>query len=319
MSKDRLIRGTSKCARFFVCETTNLVKEAQKLHNLDPIATMNFGKLLTGAAIIGKDLKGNRDIVTLKVNGTGPYGTMVATANKHGEIKGYISDPTPKLHQIIDENGNFIADESGRIRFIGEGTFQIIKDLGLRDPFSGVSMIKDEEMSDILANYLLISDQIKSVVALGVKMDENGEVIKAGGYMVQLLPGVEEGFIDKLENKLKQIRGITDLLKGGFSLERIAELLYEDITVVEEDAEMEGAHKKTYVEEYEILENAPLEYKCNCSKEKYFNGVLTLGEKEINEILENDGKIEVQCHFCNKKYDFVKKDFEGVNFNRWKF
>lgn len=312
MSKGRLIRGTSKCARFFVCETTELVKEAQKIHNLDPIATLYFGKFLTGAAMIGKDLKGEKDVATLKLNGTGPYGTMMATTNKYGEVKGYINDPSTKINKILDDNGNFISDETGRIRFIGEGTFQIIKDLGLREPFSGIIKLEDEDMSDIFANYFLVSDQIKSVVSLGVKQDENGEVIKAGGFIIQLLPGVEEGFIEKLEDKLRQIRGITDLLKGGFSLEKIAELLYEDITVVEENIDIEGAHKKTYVEEYEILEDSTVEYKCNCNKDKYLKGVITLGKEEIEDILRSDEKLEVECHFCGKKYGFTKEDFKNV-------
>lgn len=309
MSKSRLIRGTSKCARFFVCDTTELVKEAKNIHNLDPISTLHFGKLLTGAAIIGKDLKGENDIVTLKLNGDGPYGNMLAVSNKFGNVKGYMSNPESKLHKIIDENGNFITDEKGKIKFIGNGTFQIIKDLGLKEPFSGITLLEDEDIGEIIANYFLVSDQIKSVVSLGVKQNENGELIKAGGYVVQLLPGVEEGFINKLEDKIRQLRSITDLLAAGFSLEKIAELLYEDITVIEDDVEMDGAHKKTYVEEYEILENAELEYKCNCSKEKYLQGVLTIGKKEIEDILKSDEKIEVECHFCGEKYTFVEKDF----------
>ena len=312
-NKGKLIRGTSKCARFFVCETTEIVREAKRIHKLDPVAAMIFGKLLTGTVMIGKDLKGENDIVTLKINGNGPYGTMLATGNKYGEVKGYMNSPDEnKLKLIIDEKGNFKTDETGQIRFIGNGTFQIIKDLGLKEPFSGLTQLGEEDMGEILANYFLLSDQIKSVVSLGVKLDENGEVIKAGGYIIQLLPGVEEGFIAKLENKLGQIRGITDLLKGGLSLVQIEELLYEDITVVEDEASMEGAHVKTYVEVFEILEEADIGYRCHCSKEKYFNGVMTLGKEEIGNILENDGKIEVECHFCGKKYEFTQEDFKEI-------
>lgn len=309
--KSFLVRGTSKCARFFVCDTTEIVKESKSIHNLDPIGTMIFGKFLTAVAMIGKDLKGERDIVTLRMSGDGPYGNMVATGNSKGEVKGYMHDPTEKLHQIIDEEGNFLQDGTGQIRFIGEGTFQIIKDLGLKDPFSGLIQLESEDMGEIVANYFFLSDQVKSVVSLGVKIDENGEVIKAGGYIVQLLPGVEEGFIDKLEDKLRQIRSITELLIGGLSLEEIVELLYEDISAVEDESDMEGAHKKVYVEDFEILEKSNLEYKCNCSREKYFKGVITLGKEEIEEILEEEGEIEVQCHFCGKKYKFTEVDFKG--------
>lgn len=311
-NKSKLIRGVSKCARFFVVDTTEIVKEAQQIHKLDPIATMIFGKFLTATAIIGKDLKNPKDLVTLKLNGEGPYGVMVAIANNAGEVKGYVNENLAKLEKIIDENKNFITDETGQIRFIGNGLFQIIKDLGLREPFSGFTKLEYEDMGDILANYFLVSEQIKSVVSLGVKLNENGEIIKAGGYIIQLLPGVEEGFIDKLENKLKQIRGITDLLVGGMTLEQIVELLYEDITVFEENADMEGAHKKVYVEDYEILEKSDLEYKCDCTKDKFYKGLITLGKDEIKKILDEEEKIEVECHFCGKKYEFVEKDFENI-------
>ena len=308
--KSELIRGTSKCARFFVCDTTEIVKEAQRIHSLDPIATTIFGKLLTVTAMMGKDLKNEKNLVTVRVNGDGPYGNMLATGNMKGEVKGYIGNPENKFHQILDENGNFIKDETGQIRFIGNGTMQVIKDLGLREPFSGVTKIDGEDIADIVAHYFLLSEQIKSVVALGVKIDENGQVKRAGGYLIQLLPGVEEGFIDKLENKLQQIRSITELLEGGFSLEKIVELLYEDISVFEDEAEIEGAHKKVYVEDFEILEKAEIEYKCNCTREKFYTGLITLGKDEIQKILSEEGKIQVECHFCGKKYDFGKEDFE---------
>ena len=254
MGKSEIIRGTSKCARFFVCDTTELVKEAKKVHGLDPIATTVFGKLLTATAMMGKDLKNEKDLVTVRVDGDGPYGNMLATGNMKGEVKGYIGNPEEKFHQILDENGNFIKDETRQVRFIGNGTMQVIKDLGLRDPFSGVTKINEEDIADIIAHYFLLSEQIKSVVALGVKLDENGEIKRAGGYLIQLLPGVEDGFIDKLENKLQQIRTITELLEGGMSLEQIVELLYEDISVFEEETDVDDAHKKVYVEDFEILE-----------------------------------------------------------------
>lgn len=312
MEKSEIIRGTSKCARFFVCDTTELVKEAKRIHSLDPIATTIFGKLLTATAMMGKDLKNKKDLVTVKINGDGPYGNILATGNMNGEVKGYIENPEEKFHQIVDENGDFVKDETGKIRFIGNGTMQVIKDLGLRDPFSGVTKIDEEDIADIIAHYFLLSEQIKSVVALGVKLDENGEVKRSGGYLIQLLPGVEDGFIDKLENKLQQIRTITELLEGGMSLEQIVELLYEDISVFEDEADMEGAHKKTYVEDFEILEKSELDYKCNCARDKFYKGLITLGKKEIDKILEEEGKIEVECHFCGKKYDFVKEDFENL-------
>ena len=286
--KSELIRGTSKCARFFICDTTEIVKEAKSIHNLDPVATMLFGKLLTVTAIMGKDLKGDNDLLTLKINGDGPYGNMLATGNKKGEVKGYIGTvENEKLNSIVNEKGEFITDEKGHVKFIGNGTLQVIKDMGLKEPFVGLTHLAGEDIAD-------------------------GNVEKAGGYIIQLLPGVEDSFIDKLEDKLRQIKSITELLSGGFTSEKIAELLYEDISIVEDEAEISGAHVKKYVEDYEILEKSALEYKCNCTKEKFYKGIMTLGKKEINHILEEEGKIEVECHFCGKKYTFEEKDFKDM-------
>ncbi|MDO5088374.1 MAG: Hsp33 family molecular chaperone HslO [Leptotrichiaceae bacterium] len=312
MEKSELIRGTSKCARFFLCDTTEIVREAKRIHKLDPVAVTLFGKLLTAAVMMGKDLKGENDLLTLRISGEGPYGTLLATANKNGEVKGYTGNPEENFHKIVDENGEFITDETGQVRFIGNGTLQVIKDMGLKEPFVGLIKLDGEDISDIMAYYFLISEQVKSVVTLGVKMNENGDVEKAGGYIIQLLPGVEDTFIDKLEDKLRQIRSITELLTGGFSLERIVELLYEDISVAEDEAEISGNHVKKYVEDYEILEKSIIEYKCNCTKEKFYKGIITLGKKEIEHILEEEGEIEVECHFCGKKYKFLKEDFKDM-------
>ena len=308
--KSELIRGTSKCARFFVCDTTQVVKDAQSKHGLDAIATVNFGKLLTAAAMMGKDLKVEDGVVSVEISGDGAYGKMVATANMKGHVKGYVGNSSNA--KLIDKDGNFVRDEKGRIKLIGDGIMQIRKDIGLKMPFSGMVALENQDIADIVASYFLQSEQIKSVVALGVKLNEDGSVNRAGGYLIQLLPGAEDDFIDKLEDKLRKIRSITELLNGGFSLERIVELLYEDISAFEENKDANGNHKKKYIENFEILEKSEIEYKCNCSKETFLKGLITLGKEQIDEILEEQGKIEVECHFCGKKYQFGKEDFEGA-------
>ena len=308
--KSELIRGTSKCARFFVCDTTQVVKDAQSKHGLDAIATVNFGKLLTAAAMMGKDLKVEDGVVSVEISGDGAYGKMVATANMKGHVKGYVGNSSNA--KLIDKDGNFVRDEKGRIKLIGDGIMQVRKDIGLKMPFSGMVALENQDIADIVASYFLQSEQIKSVVALGVKLNEDGSVNRAGGYLIQLLPGAEDDFIDKLEDKLRKIRSITELLNGGFSLERIVELLYEDISVFEETEDVDGNHKKKYVENFEILEKSEIEYKCNCSRETFLKGLITLGKEQIDEILKEQGKIEVECHFCGKKHQFEKKDFEGA-------
>ncbi len=308
--KSELIRGTSKCARFFVCDTTQVVKDAQSKHGLDAIATVNFGKLLTAAAMMGKDLKVEDGVVSVEISGDGAYGKMVATANMKGHVKGYVGNSSNA--KLIDKDGNFVRDEKGRIKLIGDGIMQVRKDIGLKMPFSGMVALENQDIADIVASYFLQSEQIKSVVALGVKLNEDGSVNRAGGYLIQLLPGAEDDFIDKLEDKLRKIRSITELLNGGFSLERIVELLYEDISAFEENTDVDGNQKKKYIENFEILEKSEIEYKCNCSKETFLKGLITLGKEQIDEILEEQGKIEVECHFCGKKYQFGKEDFEGA-------
>ena len=308
--KSELIRGTSKCARFFVCDTTQVVKDAKSKHGLDAIATVNFGKLLTAAAMMGKDLKVEDGVVSVEISGDGAYGKMVATANMKGHVKGYVGNSSNA--KLIDKDGNFVRDEKGRIKLIGDGIMQVRKDIGLKMPFSGMVALENQDIADIVASYFLQSEQIKSVVALGVKLNEDGTVNRAGGYLIQLLPGAEDDFIDKLEDKLRKIRSITELLNGGFSLERIVELLYEDISAFEENKDANGNHKKKYIENFEILEKSEIEYKCNCSKETFLKGLITLGKEQIDEILEEQGKIEVECHFCGKKYQFGKEDFEGA-------
>ena len=308
--KSELIRGTSKCARFFVCDTTQVVKDAQSKHGLDAIATVNFGKLLTVAAMMGKDLKVEDGVVSVEISGDGAYGKMVATANMKGHVKGYVGNSSNA--KLIDKDGNFVRDEKGRIKLIGDGIMQVRKDIGLKMPFSGMVALENQDIADIVASYFLQSEQIKSVVALGVKLNEDGSVNRAGGYLIQLLPGAEDDFIDKLEDKLRKIRSITELLNGGFSLERLVELLYEDISVFEETEDVDGNHKKKYVENFEILEKSEIEYKCNCSRKTFLKGLITLGKEQIDEILKEQGKIEVECHFCGKKHQFEKKDFEGA-------
>lgn len=294
-TNSRMLRGISKSARFFIADSTELVKEAQKLHNLDPIAITLFGKLLTATAMMGQDLKGEKDVLTLRFNGDGAYGILLATAKHNGQVKGYIGN----TEKVIDINKK---DSLGNIDSIGNGTFQVIKDMGLKDPFVGLTNISSSDIANNIENYFFTSEQIKSVVSLGVKLNEKGEVEKAGGFIIQLLPNVEDSFIDKIENKLKNIKSITDLLDGGFNLERIVKLIYED---------MSDEENEKLVEEYQILEESHLEYKCDCSRERFLSGLMTLGRDEIEELLETQGKIEVECHFCMKKYDYYEEDFKN--------
>lgn len=286
----RLIRGVSKNARFVLVDTKDIVQKALDIHRCSPTAIAAFGRVLSGAVMMGATLKGE-DVLTLKTTTTGPLSSMVVTYTKDG-VKGYMSNPTADLPP--KENGQ--PDVKG---LVGTGTLHVIKDLGLKDPYVGISTIKSGEIAYDLAYYYVTSEQTPTVIALGVELENETTVRSAGGYMIQLLPGSEEWFTAALERKIEAIRSVTELFKGGMDLERILHLLYED---------MEDEKHEKLVEDYEILETKKIEYFCDCSKEKFYRGVVSLGKDQIDEILKEQGKIEVECHFCGKKYSFTKEE-----------
>lgn len=295
----KMIRGISKNARFFICDTKDLVQEAMDIHSCSATGISALGRVLTAAGMMGKDLKSAEDSLTIRVNGDGPAGVIITTANKNGEVKGYMGNPQVDLGD--NHINKLLIGEA-----VGNGTLYVIKDMGLKEPFSGLVQLQTGEIAEDLAYYFFTSEQIPSVVALGVKVGADYKIECAGGFILQLLPDADNDFIDKLEEKIKSIRPITELFEGGFDIYRIAELLYED---------MENETPGALVEEYEILEESELTYKCNCSREKYLKGLITLGKKEILNILEEDnGQIEVECHFCGKKYTFKEEDFENLEF-----
>ncbi len=284
---DRMIRGVSKNARFVLLDTTEIVAEAIKIHNLNIGAAATFGRFLTGGLLMGSTLKGE-DLLTLKTLTDGTTGRMVATVDGEGNVRGYLQNNNP--------NGEKLSD------FVGKGTLEIIKDMGLKEPYVGVSEMTSGDIATDIAYYYYTSEQIPSVVSLGVSFDKEGNLKHAGGYMVQVLPDAEEDFIASLENKIGMIKTFTELREGGMSLERILKLIYEDIT--------DETHEKL-VEKYAILETKPVQYKCNCSKEKFHSGIVTLGKKEIEEIIKEEGAVEVCCQFCGTKYKFGKEEFEN--------
>ena len=291
----KLIRGVSKNARFFLVDTTDIVQRAQEIHKCSPTAIDAFGRLLTAGVIMGSTLKGN-DVLTLRTDTDGALNNMVVTAKSDGGVKGYVSDPSADVP--VRDNG-----KSNVGALVGRGMLKIIKDMGLKEPYVGMSPIDSGEIAQDLAYYFYNSDQTPTVIALGVKLKDENTIACAGGYMVQLLPGAEDEFITALENKINAIRPMTELMMGGMDLERILKLLYEDM-------ESEDADK--LVEEYEILEEKNTEYKCDCSKEKFYKGVITLGREELKKIFDEEEILETECHFCGKKYQFSREDFKEI-------
>lgn len=291
----RIIRGVSKNARFFLVDTTDIVQEALNIHKCSPTAIDAFGRLLTAGVIMGSTLKGN-DVLTLRTDTDGLLNNMVVTATADGGVKGYLSNSSADVPLRDDGKSNVGA-------LVGRGTIKIIKDMGLKEPYVGISTVDTGEIAQDLAYYFYNSEQTPTVIALGVKLKDENTVACAGGYMLQLLPDAEDEFITALENKIQAIRPMTELMMGGMDLERILKLLYED---------MNSEDNEKLVENYEVLEEKEVSYKCDCNKDKFYKGLITLGKEELNKIFAEEEKIEAECHFCGKRYEFKKEDFKDI-------
>ena len=290
----KLIRGTSKNARFFLIDSTDVVQTALVIHRCSPTAIDAFGRILTAGAIMGSTLKG-KDLITIMTNTDGLLKSMVVTADANGGVKGYLSDP----YADVPLKDNKKHDVSG---LIGRGTIKIIKDMGLKDPYIGISEIQSGGLAEDLAYYYYTSEQTPTVLALGVSLKDKDTVRSAGGYMIQLLPDAEEDFITFLEAKVKAILPMTDLMNGGMDLDRILRLLYDDMDT-EEDIP---------IEKYDILERKDIKYSCNCNRDKFYRGIIALGKDELNKIFAEESSIETECNFCKKKYVFTRDDLIDI-------
>ncbi len=306
---DYIIRATAAedCIRIFAATTTNLVQKAHDAHNTSNVATAALGRLLTGGAIMGSMLKNETDVMTLQIDGAGPIKGITVTVGIEGAgktaehtdskentddelptagtvaVKGYCKNPSVELP--LKENGKL--DVGGAL---GAGMLTIIKDMGLKEPFSGQTELVTGEIAEDLTYYFATSEQTPSAVALGVLMaPEGGTVLCAGGLIVQLLPFATDDVISALENKINTMEPITEMLKKGNTPEDILHLLFDDMGL-------------------QINDRMNAEFKCDCSKEKVSKAIMSIEAKDIEEMI-NDGKdIEVNCHFCNTSYKFTPEE-----------
>ena len=267
--------------------TTELVEKARQTHDLSPVVTAAFGRLLTISAIMGNEMKGEKNKLTVQVKGSGPIGTMLVTANNKPKVKGYVTNP------VVDLPLNDIGKlDVGRA--IGEvGFINVIKDEGLKEPYIGICPIVSGEIAEDFAEYFAKSEQKNTAVALGVLVDKNG-VKSAGGYIITPMPDATSEEISKIEQSIFKAGAISKMLDEKLSLVEIAK-------------------KVTGDENVQIIEDniTPI-YECDCSKENMAEGLATLDKKELEDIIEQDGKAELVCHFCNKKYEFTKEELEEV-------
>lgn len=285
---DRLLRMISKeqSVRAFAAETTVLVEEARKIHNLSPIAAAALGRTLTAGAMMGVMLKNPNDKLTIQIKGDGPLGGIIVAANHQAGVKGYVHNP----EVYLEPNKYGKLDVGGAVG--RNGYLNVIKDLGLKDPYIGYVPLVSGEIGEDLSLYFLKSEQTPSIVALGVLVDKTGEVISSGGLIIQVMPEAGDGTIDKLEKNLENFSSVTDYLSQGMKIEKVLAQITGEI-------------------EMQVLDTIKPGYICDCSRERMEKALISLGSKELNEIVQSQGKVEIECHFCLKKYSFNQDEVDG--------
>ena len=267
-----------------MADTTDVVQEALNIHKYDEYSMKTFGKFCTLAALMGVTLKGE-DKLTIRTDTDGYIKNIVVNSDANGNIKGY-------LENASDEN----------FEGLGKGMMRVIKDMGLKEPYVAITDIDYSNLPNDISAFFYNSEQIPTVISLAGECTNDGMVLCAGAFMVQLLPGADENFITKLERKAQAIRPMNELMMGGMTLEQIINLLYDDMDT-EDDS---------LVEEYEILEEKEIKYSCDCNADRFQRGIIALGKDELKHIFEEEKEIEAECQFCGKKYKFIEKDFDDV-------
>jgi molecular chaperone Hsp33 len=271
--------------RAFAATTKELTEKARQLHNSSPIATVALGRLLTGGAMMGTMMKNDADIVTIQIKGNGPIGAMTVTASPNGKVKGFVSHPEVMLPP---KNGKL--DIAGAL---GIGVLSVIKDIGLKEPYVGDTILVTSEIGDDLTYYFATSEQVPSSVGLGVLMNKDNTVEQAGGFIIQLLPNASQEIIDQLEKRIREIKSVTEMLEQGMTPEMILEHILEGMNP-------------------QILDTIPTEFYCNCSRDRVSKAIMSVGEKELQDMIDEDKPIEVNCHFCNSHYTFTVEDLKEM-------
>lgn len=287
-NKDYIIRATAAegMIRAFAATTRETVETARTLHNTSPIATAALGRLMTGALMMGSDMKNDKDLLTLKINCDGPIGGLLVTADSKGHVKGYVNNPGVMLPP--NENGKL--DVGGALDL---GVLSVIKDIGLKEPYVGQTILVTGEIAEDLTYYLATSEQVPSTVALGVLMNKDNTVRQAGGFMIQLMPGASDEIIDKLEKRIGEISSITSMLDKDMSPEDILRFVLGEFDL-------------------KINDSMPCCFECDCTRERVSQALLSVGKKELQDMIDEGKDIELQCHFCSKKYKFTPEEIREM-------
>lgn len=289
---NEMIRGMDKdkLFRFIVTDTREVVEKARAYHDTVPTATAALGRLLTAGLMMGYTMKNKDEKLTLKINGGGPVGTLLVTADNLGHVKGYIQNPK-----------FYVEDKPNKKLNVGkavgtDGNLRVIRNLGLKEPYIGESQLVSGEIGDDIASYYFNSEQQPTVIGLGVLIDRDISVKAAGGFMIQAMPDLKEEDLARIEKQALKINNLSKYFEKDKKIEDIAKEIISDF-------------------EINITEKISVEYRCDCSKERTEEALISLGKDEIDKMINEDGSAEVVCQFCNKKYLFKKEDLEKIMTN----
>ena len=286
--EDYIVRGTAadNQIRVFAATTRNMVEHARQIHNTSPVATAALGRLMTAGAMMGSMMKGEKDILTLQIKASGPINGITVTADSKANVKGYVGNPDV----IIPANDKGKLDVAGAV---GIGILNVIKDIGMKEPYVGQTALQTSEIAEDLTYYFATSEQIPSSVGLGVLMNKDNTVRQAGGFIIQVMPFAEDEVITALENKLSTVSSITSMLDAGMTPENILEELFEGLSL-------------------DIMDKVTTAFSCNCARERVEKALISVGKSEIQSMIDDNEPIEMNCHFCNTKYVFEVEELKKI-------
>ncbi len=286
--KDYIVRATDSLhqVRIFAATTREMVEHARQVHETSPVATAALGRLLTAGAMMGSMQKNDKDLLTLQIQCSGPIKNLTVTADAKANVKGYVGNPDVMLP----------PSKAGKLdvgKALDLGVLSVIKDMGLREPYVGQTQLVSGEIAEDLAYYFATSEQVNSSVALGVLMEKDNTVKQAGGFILQLMPFAEDAVIEQLEKNIGSLPSVTTMLEQGMTPEDMIGQVLAGM-------------------EIEILDKIPTQFECQCSKERMTKALMSLGRKDLQELVDDNEEIELNCHFCNSHYTFTPDEMKEI-------
>ncbi|PTX55260.1 molecular chaperone Hsp33 [Melghirimyces profundicolus] len=286
-SKDYAVRGTARngSIRGFACVTTDMMNEMQRRHQTWPIASAALGRTVSAGAMMGMMLKNETDKMTIQVQGDGPLGQIIVDVDGCGHVRGYVENPAVDLPH--NAQGKLNVGEA-----VGNGVLNVVKDLGLKEPYRGSVRLVSGELGEDFTYYLTVSEQVPSSVGVGVLVAPDASIVRSGGFIIQVLPEAEDSLIEELEQRIVHMPSVTKLLEKGESPEGLLQRILGD--------------------DLKVTETQPLSFQCHCSLERIHATLRSLGGEELAKLIEEQGQAEVICHFCNEAYRVPKEDLEKL-------